>query len=227
MSRLPPRSRGLARRSALIAAIVCLGTGLAGCASRAREDVLQIEAGRYAAAFDAALSVASANGIPAVLRDRRAGIIETEADFAPSLLEPWRLDGATVTTRLGNTLALQRRRARFEFTPAAFQPVDLEDKPLAGPDLLALDGRADDLTRLDEPLELRVRVYLERAHEPGLRHDTWSRRMTTRTKIFPGGEELESLDKTFWTPVARDRDFERRLLAAIEKALAQQANRQR
>lgn len=226
MSRLPSCSRGLVRRSALIAAILCLGTSLAGCASRVGEDVLQIEPGRYATAFDAALSVAGANGLPAVLRDRRAGIIETEADSAPSLLEPWRLDGATPTTRLGNTLALQRRRARFEFTPAAFQPVDLEDKPLSGPDLLALDGRADDLTRLDEPLELRVRVYLERAHEPGLRHDTWSRRLTTRAKILQGDEELQPLDKTFWTPVARDRHFERRMLAAIRKALARQTHQQ-
>ena len=78
MSRLPPCSRGLVLRSALITAILCLGTSQAGCAARAGEDVLRIEAGRYAAAFDAALAVASASGIPAVLRDRRAGIIETE-----------------------------------------------------------------------------------------------------------------------------------------------------
>ncbi|MDY7108182.1 MAG: hypothetical protein SYC29_06050 [Planctomycetota bacterium] len=194
---------------------------LAGCSSPEAREVLRLEAGHYGRAFEAAVEVARDAGLPAILRDRRGGIIETEPQIAPSLLEPWRLDGATLTTRLENTLALQRRRMRFEFTPAGFRAGAAgPGEALEGPDLLALDGRPVDLTRLDEPLELRVRVYLERAHEPGLRHHTWSRRLTTSTKILLGGEAPRALDKTFWTPVARDRGFEQRMLAAIEKRLS-------
>jgi hypothetical protein len=193
---------------------------LAGCSSPGGRDVLRIEPGQYGAAFEAAVQVARDAGMPAMFRDRRGGIIETEPAIAPSLLEPWHLDGATVCTRLENTLALQRRRMRFEFTPAAFRDATTaHDEGLEGPDLLVLDGGETDLTRVDAPLELRVRVILEQAHEPGLRHDTWSRRLTTRTKILLDGEEPRSLDKTFWTPIARDRDFEHRMLAQVGKAL--------
>jgi hypothetical protein len=202
--------------AALPATFACLG----GCGAPEGPDVLRIEAGKYGAAFEAAVEVARDVGMPAILRDRRGGVIETEPEIAPSLLEPWRLDGATITTRLENTLALQRRRMRFEFTPARFQPEAAgSEEGLEGPDLLALEGGEIDLTSLDEPLEVRVRVYLERAYEPGLRHDTWSRRLTTRTTILLDGDEPRPMESTFWTPVARDRDFERRTLAAMEQAL--------
>ena len=219
MSRSPSFRRRLLHGSAVIAAMLCL----AGCAAPGGEDVLRIGPGRYAAAFDASLEAARANGMPAAMRDRRAGVIETEPDIAASFLEPWRMDGASITMRFENTLALQRRRARFEFTPAGFRPdADGGPAPLAGPDVLGLRPAEEDLTRLDEALELRVRVYLERAHKPGLRHDTWTRRKTTRTQILGAGEDPQPLEETYWTPVARDRDFERRLLAAIQKTLTEQ-----
>jgi hypothetical protein len=219
MSRSTSFRRRLLDGSAVLAAMLCL----AGCAAPAGEDVLRVEPGRYAAAFDASLEVARANGLPAAMRDRRAGVIETDADIAASFLEPWRLDGASIARRFENTLALQRRRARFEFIPAGFRPEAAGGPaPLTGPDVLGLQPMEEDLTRLDEPLELRVRVYLERAHKPGLRHDTWTRRKTTRTQILGAGEDPQPLEETYWTPVARDRDFERRLLAAIERMLAKQ-----
>ena len=188
-----------------------------GCAAPAGEDVLAIGPGQYEAAFDAAVDVARANGLSAALRDRRCGLIETDPAVTPSLLEPWHVDGATPATRMDNTIAHQRRVARFEFTPAGFiPPGEGELEALTGPDVLGLEPQRPDLTQTVGPLELRVWVYVERAHDPGLRRDTWSRRNTTRTRIVePDGETLPA---TFWTPVARDRAFERRQLAAIDAA---------
>jgi hypothetical protein len=203
------------------AALPAIAVGLGACSTPEAREVLRIEAGQYGAAFEAAVEAARDAGMPPIVRDRRGGIIETEPEIAASLLEPWRLDGATLAARLENTLAFQRRRMRFEFAPAGFRADAAgADEALSGPDLLDLEDHRADLTRLDEPVELRVRVYLERAHEPGLRLDPWSRRLTTRTKILLDGEEPRPLDETFWTPVARDRALEQRMLAAIEKRLA-------
>ena len=82
-------------------------------------------------------------------------------------------------------------------------------------------GQAEvDLSRHTGSLELRVWVYVERAHSPGLRRSTWTRAKTTRTRIILP-EEAQALPAHFWTPVHRDEAFERRLLAAVQDALSQ------
>jgi hypothetical protein len=80
-----------------------------------------------------------------------------------------------------------------------------------------------DLTTSHEPLEVRVTVWVERAHQPGLRRDTWSRQATSRTRITLPDGDGKPLPSTFWTPVSRDRELEERLLAAVETALASPA----
>ncbi len=184
--------------------------------------MLVIEQGRYQAAFEATVEAARSNGMPAVLRDRRGGVVETEPAHAPTLMEPWHGDGATLGTRFENTLGTQRRIARFEFTPAGFSPPsEGTTEPLAGPDLLAAATRVTDLTLHDGEMELRVWVYVERANYPGLRRSTWTRGKPTVTRIIEpdGNGEGEPVPSQFWTPVARDRDFERRLLASVSNTL--------
>jgi hypothetical protein len=44
-----------------------------------------VAADEYERAFDAAVEAARVDGLPAALRDRRSGIIETEARIAPSI----------------------------------------------------------------------------------------------------------------------------------------------
>ena len=46
--------------------------------------------------------------------DMDEGVIETQPDIATSILEPWGNDNATLGQATENTLAFQRRRARFE-----------------------------------------------------------------------------------------------------------------
>ena len=198
-----------------------------GCSAPPGPEVLHIEPGAYGAAFEAAVGVAARNGIPATVRDRRTGIIETEPDTTPSLIEPWRIDGSSLGDRLDRTIALERRRARFEFLPpgAARDPTD-DPTALRGPDVLAATPdtlAATDRTEWEGPLELRVLVFLEQAQSPGQRPNTWSYALVTQTKIIlPDGNQLP---QRFWTPVARDRDFERRLLEQVQRALAEQDER--
>jgi hypothetical protein len=213
--RLPPCT------ASILAAITLSALFLGGCASSTGPAYLTIGPDQYERAFDAAVEAARTSGLEAVLYDRRSGVIETSPAEAGSALEPWKGDSASLEQGLENTLNHQRRRARFEFVPAGFRYSAADaDESLNGPDLLATGHAPADLTRLDGELELRVWVFVERAHSPGLRRDTWSRALTTRTVILDPDSDGAALPARYWTPVARDAAFERRLLAAVDRQLA-------
>ena len=183
-------------------------------------------AGSYEACFDAVLAVSRDTGMPAVLRDRSGGVVETAPRIAGSIFEPWRQDNASFTEGLANTVSLQRRRARFEFVPADFvapsagDPDRLDGAPLPG-------ARGDDLVDMrthDGPLEVRVWVYIERAFTPGVRSGTWTRSQTTyaRNPLAPGtGSDRDDviIDFSRWTPVRRDPAYECRLLRELSRRM--------
>lgn len=194
---------------------------MAGCAPSEGPQGLTISAPQYQAAFDAAVEAAREQGMPAVLRDRRSGVIETDARFAGSLLEPWRSDNASFDQAVENTLAFQRRRARFEFAPAGFQDSSPpSDEALPGPNLAGGGQPSLDLTQLQGDLELRVWVYIERATTLGLRRSTWTRSKTTSAILVAPEGQTKQGGATYWTPVSRDLAYERRLLAAVQAAVA-------
>jgi hypothetical protein len=196
--------------------LVAAALAATGCTTSEGPDVLAIDAGRYDQAFNAALEVTGDLHMPAVMRDRRGGLIETDAAIAPSLIEPWAFQGDSFERLASQTVSLQRRRTRFEFIPAGFtEPIEPPADELAGPDLLELRERPRDLTTLDEPLELRVWVYIEQATKPGIRYDTWSRRNTTRTVIIEDGERVPG---TYWTRILQQ--VATRLDAAATEAAA-------
>jgi hypothetical protein len=199
-----------------------------GCAAPPEApEQLAVRADQFEAAFDATLVVARDHGLTPGFRDRRAGIIETEPSPAPTILEPWITDGTGLDQRGQFTIGQYRRRARFEFEPAAgsraVDPSDvtlIEDAVvLRGPDVLDITGDPPDLALGMAPTVLRVRVYLEQAHTPGARRDTWTRRAATRSEIRSVVAGDAPPQGRSWTPVERDRDFEGRLLAAIAAAI--------
>ena len=195
---------------------------VSGCATSQGPAFLTIHAEAYADAFDAAVEAAALAGLTPTVRDRRNGVIETEPRIAASVLEPWRTDNASFAQVIENTISFQRRRARFEFTPAGFRPREPAEAPLTGPDLFAQHDAEVDLSRLAGPLELRVWVYVERAYSPGIRRSTWTRARTTRARIILA-EDKKALPTQYWTPVRRDEAYERRLLAAVERALGERS----
>ena len=189
----------------------------AGCASSRGPEFLRIESDQYEQAFDAALEAVRRHDLAPTLRDRRGGVIETETSIAASLLDFWRGENASFGQTMENTIEYQRRQARFEFTPAAFHP--RPDRDTDEPDLFGEEAAPVDLTQGDGPLEIRVWVVVERSYTPGIRRDTWSRRLTTQTRITRPATDPAGPTRPYWTPVSRDTAFERRLLAEVEEAL--------
>ena len=188
---------------------------LTACATPQGPAYLTIDAALYEQAFDAAMAAARANDMPPTMRDRRAGLIDTEATLAGSILEPWRPGNSSLDQAAENTIVFQRRRARFEFTPRRFR----DTTPSGKPDLLGLSGPRLDLTTFEGPVELRVWVIVERAYSPGIRRGTWSRRNTTHAVVTRPATNPGVPVTDFWTPVTRDTAFERRLLAEVADLL--------
>jgi len=179
-------------------------------------DVVLLDSRDYAEVFDAAVAAANADGMTPVLLDRRGGVITTNPAVAGSFLEPWKPRPSTARQGLENTLAQQRRTARFEFVPVLNEVVVHDDgtDELVGPDYLSSTGL--DLTTYEGPMELRVWVYVDRKYTQGIRRNTWSLRQESRTKVLPTEEPWEQVAGSFWTPISRDVARERDLLASVE-----------
>ncbi|MDZ4830204.1 MAG: hypothetical protein SGJ09_08420 [Phycisphaerae bacterium] len=189
--------------------------------------VVTIDRMNYAKAFDAAVALASDRGMPADLRDRDAGVIETRAKVAGSVIEPWDWPRGETIASIEGTISYQRRRARFEFTPSGFRPtLQAEDAPLFGqrtPGTVTSDASgAVDLTTYDGPIDLRVWVYVEQAFTPGLQRSTWTFSQTSFStnplKNEPMGDGT-TRDRSIWTPVERDEVMERMFLEEIQSRL--------
>jgi hypothetical protein len=150
-----------------------------------------------------------------VLLDRRGGIITTTPVVAGSFLEPWKPKPSSARQGLENTLAQQRRTARFEFVPVLSMIVkDNQTDKLVGPNFLSSTGL--DLTTYQGELELRVWVYVDRKYTQGIRRSTWSLSLDSRATVLPSEEPWEQVANSFWTPISRDVARERELLATIE-----------
>jgi hypothetical protein len=201
--------------SLCLVCLVCFVLG--GCASSVTgPDVIVLDSQTYSAAFDAVVAVADADGMKPVLLDRRGGIIATAPAVAGSFLEPWKPHPSTARQGLENTLAMQRRTARFEFVPVTREAIEMGTNvdELIGPDLLSSSGL--DLTTYNGPMELRVWVYVDRHYQQGIQRGTWSLRQESRTRVLPKDEPWEQAPGSFWMPLTRDVALERALLASVE-----------
>ena len=196
-----------------------LFTMLIGCTSSQGPDVIFLDSSQYTAVFDAAVVAANNDGMKPLLLDRRSGVISTEPVVAGSFVEPWKPKPSTPRQGLENTLSLQRRVARFEFTPTTMQTIQrLEEGELRGPDLLTSVG--EDLTQYKGPLELRVWIYVDRKYTQGIQRGTWTLQSESIMQVMPTQEPWEQVPGAFWTPINRDVARERSLLATINHAIA-------
>jgi len=203
-----------------VVAMVAFVASACGCASSDGPQLLTVNGSRYSQAFDAAVEATREAGMPALLKDRRGGVIESQTRYAGSLLEPWRRDNASFNQATINTLTFQRRRARFEFATTGFQGAESTPATtLPGPDVIGSAAAPVDLTQATGELELRVWVYVERANTPGVRRDTWSRGKTTTTQLVAPEGAAGLGSGTSWTTVTRDTAYERRLLGKVQSIL--------
>lgn len=211
-------------------AFTCLG----GCSSDGNREfaaaptVLTIERASYDRAFDEAVELVAEAGMPADLRDRDGGVIESRPNVSGSVLEPWDWAAGSPVAAVEDTVNHQRRRVRFEFLPAGFRPATpIADAPLEGertPGSVAGDAAgAVDLAHYEGPVELRVWVYVERSYTPYLQRSTWTfrgRSFARNPDEVRRGEDGAVLDPSKWTPVRRDADMEREILDALRGKLA-------
>ncbi len=180
--------------------------------------VLTIDAGSYPEAFRAAHATLTDSGFKPELEDRDGGLIESRPVNGGSILEPWAWADGEVGNGLTDTLAWQRRVARFEFVPLAFRTSDAKSIDL--PDLPGVSVPAD-LARHDGPIEVRVWVFVERAFTPDLRRSDWTYQLTSvATNPERTGKSETGGDPSRWTPVGRDPALEARLRDRLSARLA-------
>lgn len=216
MSTRPATSRVVA---ALLIAAFLAAVLLAGCsAAPDGPTVLVIEPDQYAEAFEAVLAASDKHGFEPMLRDRRRGIIETRPVVSPSMFEPWKTGPYSSEQIAANTANLQRRRLRWEFAPRDI-PIAPDNGESGTRDLLELRHNPVDLTNTDLAIELRVAVFIERAHSPGTRPSVWTTSDATQAVVIDP-ETGSPVERSFWTPIARDERYERLLLAALQQQLA-------
>jgi len=120
----------------------------------------------------------------------------------------------------------ERRRVRFVFMPAEFEPEAIDGKgPFNGaaqPDS-PTDRARFDLETYEGILELRTRVFIERGFVPGIRTSTWSSTLTTTTTEPPPKGRDDGTDRmpTQWTPIGRDEAAERTMMRAVRARLSE------
>ncbi|MEY4826674.1 MAG: hypothetical protein RLZZ288_225, partial [Planctomycetota bacterium] len=145
-------------------ALMC-AFALTGCNTMEGDDSMQLGSQDYARAFDACVETGRDEGMPPSLADRGNGIIETEPRSIGSFFEPWRTDTSGPEQTLQSTVQYERRRVRFVFMPAEFEPEAIDGKgPFNGaaqPDS-PTDRARFDLETYEGILELRTRVFIER-----------------------------------------------------------------
>ena len=198
--------------------LITLFITITSCSTAKGPDVVVLTSQSYALAFDAAIQSAKEEGFQPVFLDRRSGTISTKPLIGGSILEPWKPKGSNPRQSLENTLALQRRTAKFEFVPVTAPTGDnYVSTQLSGPDLLAPSTM--DLTTYDGSVELRVWVFVDRHYTQGKQVSTSSFRGANVSKTLSANDNWEQIPESFWTPIARDVSKERTLLKHVEQSL--------
>lgn len=195
---------------------------IGGCTGQEHRTHLSIAAGDYAVAFEQACLATQEAGMPPLVRDPVGGVIQGRPRLAGSLIEPWRIDQASFSGAVANTLNKQRRRVRVEFLPIDFRaPEPTGQGLLLGavvPGSTIDEARSIDLLNHDGEIEVRVWVYIEREFIANLQRSTWTRvgKVYARDPVAaerPRDGTTRSVSR--WTPIGRDEVMERALLGDI------------
>ena len=138
--RLPPsfRLRSRYRTPALAAVFLALWPA-AGCTTAPRPapppspQAVELAAGRYTDAFDAAVETLRRSGFRIDRADHRFGVVTTRPEGSPTLFEPWLTGNTSRDTRLLSTLNDVRRTITVTFDAAPDTADHAGSAPAPGP----------------------------------------------------------------------------------------------
>lgn len=240
---------GVTRRGEhALAVCVCVLAILGGCSSnRTADRTVQVGAGQYAEAFDAAREVLRSYKFTLARVDARSGVITTEPRFSYGIASPFDPVQSTPRQHIQDFMNQQDRRVRITFSqpgdasavgsapapPADAAPTDTADAPADGasasaaelfpPDGLLLDGSSlpalgADLRAAPGPLVMHVDVVIDRVSVPHRRLETSSIRQST----FAQEPDLISrgMQPTYSVSKGRDDALAARLADEVRRRLA-------
>ncbi len=189
---------------------------LAGCNSAPRVSDTPLETQEYARGFEVVKNVLRDYRFELDRIDARHGVITTRAKPTAGLVTPWDGEQSTMKQEAEELINQELRAVRVEFVPAGVDSVQQSTLTPAN----TAESDLKDLRSTQQSLRIVVTVNQLRVHRPGRQPSTKSIRSST---MYADPE----LSRRGVAPMAieelgRDQKLESRLLAAIEKQLAQQ-----
>ncbi|MBK9188459.1 MAG: hypothetical protein IPM33_05825 [Phycisphaerales bacterium] len=175
---------------------------LGGCAGGGGSPRVEIPAGMYAQAFDAARETLREHRFTIERVDAEAGVVTTRAKTTAGLGTPWDSEQSSLEQEFEDLVNDQRRRVRVTFKPPA-------------------DAPATDTPWQDGPVVAEVDVSVYRAHNPGLRLPP--RAMSQGSVTEDPALKQRWVTYGMETPVARDSRLAARLAEQIRRRLSQAA----
>lgn len=191
---------GRGRRERVVLAVVLAGAASAGgCAGDGDRAGLEVPAGEYATAFDAAREVLRDYRFELDRVDARAGVITTLSKESAGLATPWDAEQSSVQQEVEDLLAEQRRRVRVTFEPME-----------AGASGDLLDGSA-------RVLDARVEVFVERVYARGMQPSP--RAILLSGQWYDPASLARGQSPRYEVPLTRDEALARRMSAEIRRRI--------
>jgi len=191
------------RRAAAFIPVLVLAIMAAGCASRSAPGPVEVAAGGYPAAFDAARESLREARFQLDRIDAAAGVITTRAKPTGGVMTPWDGEQSTARQEWDDMLNQQSRVVRVQFLPA---------------DLAA--GELMDLREYDGPVRADIQVVVLRTARPGWRVQT---RSVTSSRFTRDPAAIErGIGYDYDVPETRDPDLGARLAAAMRERIAKE-----
>lgn len=190
---------------------------LAGCNSAPRVSDTPLEIQEYAKGFEVVKNVLREYRFELERIDARHGVITTRPKPSAGLVTPWDKEQSTTRQEAEELINQEMRAVRVEFVPAGVDSVQRSTLTPAN----TAEGDLKDLRSEQQPLRIVVTVNQLRVHRPGRQMSTKSIRSSTMyidPELQRRGLAPMSIEE-----LGRDEMLESRLLAAIEKQLAQES----
>ena len=189
---------------------------LAGCSSAPRVSDTPLETQEYARGFEVVKDVLREYRFELERIDARHGVITTRAKPTAGLITPWDKEQSTPRQELEELVNQELRAVRVEFVPIG---VDSHQRSTLTPADTA-EADFNDLRSQQQTLRIVVTVNQLRVHRPGRQLSTKSIRNSTM--YADPALSARGLAPMAIEELGRDEKLESRLLAAIEKQLAEE-----